>query len=230
MRIAIVESGGKQYRAVEGSTIDVDRLAYEIGKKFDFERVLLMADEDIVMVGTPTVSEITVSATVVDHVKGPKVVSFKYRPKKRIRVKGGHRHFYTRLMINFIGKAGEERKADAKKIDKLEEQAEVKREADDLARIEGIGPKVVKVLNDAGILTFEELANAKAADVQKVLDDAKLQMMDPKGWISQAKLAAKGDWDGFEKLQEKLKGGRKVKPAAKTAEKKSSTTKKPSKK
>ena len=114
MRIAIVESGGKQYRAVEGSTIDVDRLAYEVGKKFDFERVLLMADEDVVLVGTPTVGEIIVSATVVDHVKGPKVTSFKYRPKKRIRVKGGHRHFYTRLMINFIGKLGEERKVEVK--------------------------------------------------------------------------------------------------------------------
>ena len=115
MRIAIVESGGKQYRAVEGSTIDVDRLAFEVGKKFDFERVLLMADEDVVMVGTPTVGEIKVSATVVDHVKGPKVISFKYRPKKRIRVKGGHRHFYTRLMIDFIGKPGEERKVEVKK-------------------------------------------------------------------------------------------------------------------
>ena len=93
MRIAIVESGGKQYRAVEGSTIDVDRLAHEVGKKFDFARVLLLADGDDIMVGTPTVGEITVSASVVSHVKGPKVVSFKYRPKKRIRVKGGHRHF-----------------------------------------------------------------------------------------------------------------------------------------
>ncbi len=103
MKVAIVESGGKQYRAVEGSTIDVDRLAYEIGKKFDFERVLLFADEDNVQVGTPTVDGVKVSATVVDHVKGPKVISFKYRPKKRIRVKGGHRHFYTRLMIDSIG-------------------------------------------------------------------------------------------------------------------------------
>jgi len=138
MRIAIVESGGKQYRAVEGSTIDVDRLAHEVGKKFDFERVLLMADDDIVMVGTPTVGEIIVSATVVDHVKGPKVVSFKYRPKKRIRVKGGHRHFYTRLMIDFIGKAGEERKIEKKEVvaqveeveePKAEKQPKVKKEA-----------------------------------------------------------------------------------------------------
>lgn len=113
MKIAIVESGGKQYRAVEGSTIDVDRLAYEVGKQFDFDRVLLVTDDEVTMVGTPTVSDMTVSATVVDHVKGPKVISFKYRPKKRIRVKGGHRHYYTRLMIDFIGKAGEGKSASA---------------------------------------------------------------------------------------------------------------------
>ena len=126
MRTAIVESGGKQYRAVEGSTIDVDRLAHEVGKKFDFARVLLMADGDDIMIGTPTVGDIIVSATVVDHVKGPKVTSFKYRPKKRIRVKGGHRHFYTRLMIDFIGKAGEERKAAKKETAAKVEKAEVK--------------------------------------------------------------------------------------------------------
>jgi len=129
MRTAIVESGGKQYRAVEGSTIDVDRLAFEIGKSFDFDRVLLIVDEDNVMVGTPTVGEIKVSATVVEHVKGPKVVSFKYRPKKRIRVKGGHRHQYTRLMIDFIGKAGEERKVAKKQAAPKVEAAEAVEEA-----------------------------------------------------------------------------------------------------
>jgi len=130
MRFAIVESGGKQYRAVEGVTIDVDRLAYEVGKTFDFERVLLMADGDAVMVGTPTVGGIKVSATVVDHIQGPKVVSFKYRPKKRIRVKGGHRHQYTRLMIDFIGKPGEERKVE-KKASKpaASEEAKVEKKA-----------------------------------------------------------------------------------------------------
>jgi predicted flap endonuclease-1-like 5' DNA nuclease len=84
-----------------------------------------------------------------------------------------------------------------------------KKAADDLVKIEGIGPKVVKVLARAGIETFDDLAEAKRADVQKVLDQAGLQMMDPDGWIDQAKLAAKGDWAGFEKLQTKLKGGRK---------------------
>jgi len=124
MRTAIVESGGKQYRAVEGSTIDVDRLAQEVGAQFDFDRVLLIEEGDDVMVGTPTVDGIKVSATIVEHVKGPKVVTFKYRPKKRIRVKTGHRHQYTRLMIDFIGKPGEDRKP-AKKAaaPKAEEKA-----------------------------------------------------------------------------------------------------------
>lgn len=103
MKIAIVESGGKQYRAVEGAMIDVDRLAREVGEKFEFERVLLVEDGDNVMVGAPTVGEVKVSALVVDHVKGPKLTSFKYRPKKRIRVKSGHRQQYTRVKIESIG-------------------------------------------------------------------------------------------------------------------------------
>jgi hypothetical protein len=82
--------------------------------------------------------------------------------------------------------------------------------ADDLKKIEGIGPKVSNVLNAAGITTFAGLANANSADIQKTLNDAGLQMMNPEGWIEQASLAAKGDWEGLERLQEKLKGGRKT--------------------
>jgi len=109
MRFAIIESGGKQYRAVEGQSIEVDRLPVEAGKQFHLERVLLLADGDEVMVGTPIVSGIEVKVTVADHIKGPKIDRFKYRPKKRIRVRGGHRQQYTRLMVDFIGKPGEER-------------------------------------------------------------------------------------------------------------------------
>ena len=111
MRFAIVESGGKQYRAVEGKAIEVDRLAVEVGSLIDIERVLFMADGDEFLVGTPTVGNIQVKATVVEHFRGPKVFRFKYSPKKRIRVRGGHRQQYTRLLVNFIGKPGEERAA-----------------------------------------------------------------------------------------------------------------------
>jgi hypothetical protein len=80
--------------------------------------------------------------------------------------------------------------------------------AGELVKIEGIGPKVAKVLNAAGITTFEALAHTNATDVQKILSAAGLQIMSPEGWIEQADLAAKGDWAGFEKLQSELKGGR----------------------
>jgi large subunit ribosomal protein L21 len=81
------------------------------------------------MVGTPTVGGIKVSATVMGHVKGPKVVTFKYRPKKRIRVKSGHRHQFTRLLIDFIGKPGEERKAAKKESPAAVEEAGVEKQA-----------------------------------------------------------------------------------------------------
>jgi len=83
--------------------------------------------------------------------------------------------------------------------------------ADELIKIEGIGPKVLKVLKAAGVTTFDQLAHAKPAELQKILDAAGMHMMNPEGWIDQAKLAAKGDWQGLEKLQAELKGGRKTK-------------------
>lgn len=142
MRFAIVESGGKQYRAVEGSTIEVDRLPVETGKKFDLQSILLMADGDEVLVGTPTVSDILVKATVVDHIKGPKVDRFKYRPKKRIRVRGGHRQQYTRLMIDFIGRQGEERKVEQPAQEEVEAPVEVaEAETEPKAEKKARGPK-----------------------------------------------------------------------------------------
>ena len=137
MRFAIVESGGKQYRAVEGQSIEVDRLPVEAGKEFNLERILLMADGEEVMIGTPTLSGIEVKVTVVDHTKGPKIDRFKYRPKKRIRVRGGHRQQYTRLMVDFIGRPGEERKVEKP----VAEQKEA--EADAVAVVE-IQPKAEK--------------------------------------------------------------------------------------
>jgi large subunit ribosomal protein L21 len=124
MRYAIIESGGKQYRAVEGQTIEVDRLSEEAGKQVDL-RALLMADGDDFMVGTPTIGGIQVKATILNHILGPKVDRFKYSPKKRIRVRGGHRQQYTQLAIDFIGRPGEERQAEKAEEPVAEAQAPV---------------------------------------------------------------------------------------------------------
>ncbi len=106
MRYAIVRSGGKQYRVVEGETIDVERLGLEIGKKIELDDILLASDGENVIVGAPTISGAKVSVTVLDQVKGPKVTIFKYHPRKRYRLKKGHRQKYTRLMVNTIQAAG----------------------------------------------------------------------------------------------------------------------------
>ena len=222
MKYAIVESGGKQYRVIEGRTIEVDRLAVETGKKFGFDRILLVVDDDDVMVGTPVLSGVEVNVTVVDHTKGPKIDRFKYRPKKRIRVRGGHRQHFTRLLVDFIGKPGEERRREEPELSNVEVvDAPVNVEADDLTLIEGIGPKVAKVLGEAGILTFAQLAESNADDIQNILNEAGLKMMDATSWPAQAKLAADNDMDGLKKMQDKLSGGRKVKTEKKPAAKKS---------
>lgn len=114
MKYAIVESGGKQYKAVEGETIDVDRLPATAGDKVTLDRVLLVVDGEDVTVGTPIVDGVQVKASVVDHVKGPKLIIFNYSPKKRIRTKTGHRQQYTRLLVEQVGK-GASKKAKAEK-------------------------------------------------------------------------------------------------------------------
>ncbi len=129
MRYAIIESGGKQYKAVEGQTIEVDRLSDKAGTKLDL-RALLMADGEEFMIGTPTVGGIEVQATVLNHIRGQKAVRFKYSPKKRIRVRGGHRQQYTQLAIDFIGRPGEDRtvaQAEAPGTPREEPEAKVKK-------------------------------------------------------------------------------------------------------
>ncbi|MFO3796120.1 MAG: DUF4332 domain-containing protein, partial [Anaerolineales bacterium] len=81
---------------------------------------------------------------------------------------------------------------------------------DDLTILEGIGPKVAAILKEAGISTFAQLASSDAAHLKEILRQARLQMLDPRGWIEQAQLAAQGDWEGLKKLQAELKGGRRV--------------------
>ncbi len=102
MKYAIVEDGGKQYKAVEGATIDVDYFPADPGEQLDLERVLLIRNDEQLAIGTPLVEGAKVQATVLEQVKGPKLIVFRYKPKKRIRTKTGHRQKYTRLQVDAI--------------------------------------------------------------------------------------------------------------------------------
>ncbi len=88
--------------------------------------------------------------------------------------------------------------------------AVAKTTADDLTKIEGIGPKIAELLNAGGIVTFANLADAKVATLKAILEKAgkRFQMHDPATWTEQAKLAAKAEWAKLDKLQAELKGGK----------------------
>jgi large subunit ribosomal protein L21 len=121
MKYAIVESGGKQYRAVEGGTLEVDRLPVEAGANVKLEQTLLLVDGESITVGTPLVKDSPVWTKVIEHFKGEKVTIFNYSPKKRIRVKTGHRQNYTRLLVEQIGGTELARRKPVKKVEKVVE-------------------------------------------------------------------------------------------------------------
>src|SRR6476646_9235767 len=96
---AVIETGGKQYRVEVGTELEVELLDVEPGKTITIDRVLLVADGDESTIGRPLVADASVSAEVVNQTRGPKLISFKYRPKARSRVKKGHRQELTTLRI-----------------------------------------------------------------------------------------------------------------------------------
>jgi large subunit ribosomal protein L21 len=110
---AVVDSGGKQYRVEPGRTLVVDRLDAEAGATVTFDRVLLIADDDGVTVGTPTVAGASVRGTVLAHGRGPKVIVFRFRPKAHYRRRTGHRSALTQVRIDEIATASAQRSAKA---------------------------------------------------------------------------------------------------------------------
>jgi large subunit ribosomal protein L21 len=99
----------------------VDRLPVEAGANVKLEQILLLADGESITVGTPVVKDSPVWTTVIEHFKGEKVVIFNYSPKKRIRVKTGHRQNYTRLLVEQIGGSELVKREPAKKAEKVVE-------------------------------------------------------------------------------------------------------------
>ena len=112
---AIVEIAGQQFKVEKDQQIFVHRLDAKTGSKVLFDKVLLTDDNGKVSIGKPTVSGVSVSAKVLEHLKGDKVVVFKKKRRKGYRVKNGHRQYLTKIEIDKIGKSA------AKKTVKKEE-------------------------------------------------------------------------------------------------------------
>ena len=109
---AIVDISGKQFKVQQDAKLYVPRQQAEVGDTLTFDRVLLVSGDEV-QVGTPTVSGASVSATVLDHVKGDKIVVFKKKRRKGYRVKNGHRQPYTQISIDALNHNGNGQKADA---------------------------------------------------------------------------------------------------------------------
>lgn len=99
---AIVEILGKQYKASEGSVLKVDLIDAEPGKAVEFASVLMVNNNDKIAFGGPYVAGAKVTATVEKHIKGEKLVIFKYRPTKDSKRKTGHRQKYTVIKVTGI--------------------------------------------------------------------------------------------------------------------------------
>ncbi len=99
---AIIETGGKQLKVEQGQVVRVEKLPVPAGQAVSFEQVLMVVDGSDVKMGQPLVAGAVVEATVLEHGKGAKVLSMRYKPKKRVRVKRGHRQPFTAIQINSI--------------------------------------------------------------------------------------------------------------------------------
>ncbi|MEL6307935.1 MAG: 50S ribosomal protein L21 [Chloroflexota bacterium] len=99
---AIINVAGRQYRAVEGQYIDVNRLPNEEGEEITIDEVLLVSNDDSTTIGTPLVEGATVTATVEQQFRGEKLIVYKYRQRTSYRRKKGHRQYHTRIRINSI--------------------------------------------------------------------------------------------------------------------------------
>lgn len=99
---AVVETGGKQYRVAEGDVIEVERLDAPAGETVVLDRVHLVSNESGIKVGKPLIEGAKVTAKVKAVGKQPKILVFKYKPKKNYRRRYGHRQPFTRLVIEKI--------------------------------------------------------------------------------------------------------------------------------
>jgi large subunit ribosomal protein L21 len=113
----------------------------------------------------------------------------------------------ARIVIRLAGEAGRAQGEDAAPA---QDDSAIREKPDDLAEIEGIGPRIRQVLNEAGVVTFSALAAMSEAELKSVLFAAGVRLAFPETWAEQAALAAGGDWDGLRALQATLVRGRRV--------------------
>jgi large subunit ribosomal protein L21 len=136
---AIVEIAGQQFKVAKDQKVFVHRLKEEEGASVSFDKVLLHADGDNITLGAPAIDGASVSAKVVKHLKGDKVIVFKKKRRKGYRKKNGHRQYLTEIHIGDISVSGGSKKSTttSKKKEepkKVEKKVEAKETTTDLSK------------------------------------------------------------------------------------------------
>ncbi|HXI80502.1 MAG TPA: 50S ribosomal protein L21 [Verrucomicrobiae bacterium] len=182
---AVIETGGKQYRVEVGTELEVELLDGEPGDSIKLDRILLVADGDESSIGRPVVADAAVEAEIVRRDRGEKLISFKYRPKARRRVKKGHRQELTILRITDVklgskSAAADKRKADAAAKTERQrlEEAAAKQAAEDAALAaklaKAAAPKpAAKASAKAGAKESKPAARSTAKTAPKAAADTK---------------------------------------------------------
>ena len=99
---AIIQTGGKQYRVSEGDVLSIEKLTAAEGEEVVFDQVLTVVSDGDIKIGKPVVEGAKVTAKVVEHGKGEKILVFKYKAKSNYRKRQGHRQPYTKVEISKI--------------------------------------------------------------------------------------------------------------------------------
>jgi large subunit ribosomal protein L21 len=225
---AIVEIAGQQFKVAKDQRIFVHRLQGNEGDKVEFNNVLLIDNGGKVNVGAPAIEGAHVKAQIERHVQGDKVIVFKKKRRKGYQKSNGHRQKFTEITISDILASGGKKVAATPKKEAVKKEAPKKEEAkavtpkaaapkaaakktegDDLTKIEGVGPAIMKALAEGGLTTYAEVAKSTPEAIKEILStNSRLAGKDPSTWCQQAELAAAGKWDELKTLQDQLNGGK----------------------
>ena len=103
---AVIKTGGRQYRVIQGEPLRVEKLAGDVGAAIKFEAVLLVGSGEDIQLGAPLVAGAVVAATIKSHGRGEKIRIIKFRRRKHHQKQMGHRQYYTEVEIGAISASG----------------------------------------------------------------------------------------------------------------------------
>ena len=158
---AIVEIAGHQFKVEKDQKVFVNRLQTEEGKKVSFDNVLLLSDGDKVTVGAPAIGGAQVSAKVLKHLKGDKVIVFKKKRRKGYRVKNGHRQSLTEIQIEGIVASGAKAEKAAPKNETKKAEPKAKAAAPKAEAKSTVKKEATQDLSKMTVAELKEMAKAK---------------------------------------------------------------------